>query len=79
MKDILKVKVIDDFIYIGSVRYKNLGWMNGWDAEKANGFPYEYRRCCDARHEHREVNISKCQRQVFCDTCWLTWKYDSGD
>lgn len=60
-------------------KYKELGWQNGWNRKKEGGVPYEYLRCRDAGHQRREKNIGKCRTQVFCDTCWITYKYDSSD
>lgn len=59
--------------------WKYLGWQNSWDWSSRDTLPFEYVRCCDAGHTRREENIGKCQTQVYCDICWITWKYDSGD
>lgn len=61
--------------------WKNLGWQNGWSLvyREKGGVPYEYQRCCDAKHQLREENIGKSQWQVYCNICQITWKYDSGD
>lgn len=64
--------------------YKNLGYANSWkeysDIELIfRTSPVEYLKCINAGHELRKENIGKCQTQVFCDICKITWKYDSGD
>lgn len=42
--------------------YKNLGYANGWET---NPMPLEYLDCCIAKHQRREINISKCQKTDF--------------
>ena len=54
--------------------YRNLGYVNGWEIN-----PVEYMECIKAGHQRREENIGKCQTQIFCDICKITWKIDSGD
>lgn len=59
--------------------YLNLGYQNGWKLMHKDWVPAEYKDCIDAGHRRREENIGKCQTQVYCDICWITWKVDSGD
>lgn len=70
--------------------YKNCGCANGWYAPhilknskwvKAHEdrIPAEVVACRAAGHRVREVKKGNCWYQVYCDTCRITYDYDSSD